>query len=449
MNAVTSPIAVNAEDKAKLASDLVASTDKTLRNLGIFVAAAVGLGLLWGTFVPIASGVVATGHVGVENRRKTVQHLDGGIVRQIRVREGVRVRAGDVLLRMDDVDARLAVSVLQGQVDALRAEQAARQAELTGTNAILFPADLIARENDPNVATILKTQRTAFAARRTNVTGRKSQLQEQLAQLNKEISGNRAQSQSRSEQIALLDSEIGDVSGLLDKGLTTRTRLLALQRAAAQSRGDRGALESEVAKLKAQQTEVSIASMQVERQSQTDASDVLRQVEAQLVELLDKLAAAKAALARTEVRAPVSGTVIGLAVTTIGGVIRPGEPLMDIVPITGKLVVNAKIEPKYANAVRIGQPVSVRFDGAGTREAPVAEGRVEKVSADSLTDQRSGMSYFELVVMVPEQNLHGIHKNLIHPGLPAEVLVQTGHRTAFGYLLAPITRASFSAMRER
>lgn len=348
MSAVTSPVAVDEEDKAKLASDLVASTDKTLRNLGIFVAAAVVLGLLWGAFVPIASGVVAAGHVGVENKRKTVQHLDGGIIRQIRVREGVRVRAGDVLLRMDDVDARLAVSVLQGQVDALRAEQAARHAELAGADVIPFPADLIARENDPNVATILKTQRTAFYARRSNVTGRKSQLQEQLAQLNKEISGNRAQSQSRSEQIALLDSEIGDVSGLLDKGLTTRTRLLALQRAVAQSRGDRGALESEVAKLKAQQTEVSIASMQVERQSQTDASDVLRQVETQLVQLLDKLAAAKAALARTEVRAPVSGTVIGLAVTTIGGVIRPGEPLMDIVPTTGKLVINAKIEPKDA-----------------------------------------------------------------------------------------------------
>jgi HlyD family type I secretion membrane fusion protein len=389
------------------------------------------------------------GQVSVQNRRSTIQHLDGGIIRQIRVREGVRVKAGDVLVRLDDVNARLAVSVLQGQVDALRAEQAARHAELTSATEIRFPADLLARDDIPEVATILKAQRTAFAARRANVIGRKSQLQEQLAQLNKEISGTRAQSQSRREQIALLDSEIRDVEGLLDKGLTTRTRLLALQRAAAQSRGDRGALDSQVAKLKAQQTEVAIASMQVERQIQADASDVLRQVEAQLVEVLEKLSAAKTALARTEVHAPISGTIVGLAVTTIGGVIRSGEPLMDIVPTADKLVINAKIEPKDANAVRTGQTVSVRFDGAGTREAPVVQGTVEKVSADSLTDQRSGVSYFELVVLVHEQNLRNVPKNLVRPGLPAEVLVQTGQRTAFGYLFAPITRAGFSAMRER
>lgn len=449
MSTSTAPLAISEKDKAALASELVVSTDGMSRTLGIAIAIAIALFLLWGAVVPIASGVVAAGHIGIENRRKTVQHLDGGIIRQIRVHDGDHVKAGEVLVRMDDVEARLAVSILQGQVDALRAEQAARQAELIGASEIRFPVDLLARQKDAGVATIIKTQRIAFVARRANMMGRKSQLEQQLAQLNKEISGNRAQSRSRTEQIDLFDSEIGDVSGLLGKGLTTRTRLLALQRAAAQSRGDRGALDSEVAKLKAQQSEISIASMQIERQSQTDASDVLRQVEAQLVQMLDKLAAAKAVLARTEVRAPVSGTVVGLALTTIGGVIRPGESLMDIVPSVDQLVVNAKIEPKDANAVNIGQRVSVRFDGAGTREAPVVRGRVEQVSADSLTDQRSGANYFELVVVVPEQNLHNVPKDLVRPGLPADVLVETGRRTAFGYLFAPISRARFSAMRER
>lgn len=449
MTAANIHMDTNGDDKEKLVSELVGSTTKMLRVLGIAATLAVMAFLLWGTFVPIASGVAAPGHVGVENRRKTLQHLDGGIIREIRVHDGDHVEAGEVVVRMDSVDARLAVSVLQAQVDALRAEQAARQAELTGASNIQFPADLITRQEENNVATILKTQRIAFAARRSNIIGRKLQLQEQLAQLNKEISGNRAQSKSRSEQIDLLDGEIKDVSGLLDKGLTTRTRLLTLQRAAAQSRGDRGALDSEVAKLKAQQSEISIASMQVERQSQTEASDVLRQVEAQLVQVLDKLAGAKAVLARTEIRAPVSGTVVGLALTTLGGVVRPGEPLMDIVPVTNKLIINAKIEPKDANAIHINQPVSVRFDGAGIREAPVVQGRVEKVSADSLVDQRTGTNYFELVVVVSSaHNLRKVPRDLLKPGLPAEVLVQTGQRTAFGYLFAPITRASFSAMRE-
>ena len=449
MTSVIAPLAVSKDDKAKLAAELAASTDEVLRILGIFVGAAIALFAIWGTFVPIASGVVAMGRVGVENHRKSVQHLDGGIIKEIRVREGARVGAGDTLIRLDDTEARLAVSILQGQVDALRAERAARLAELAGASAISFPRDLLARENEPDVGTILNTQRTAFTARRTNIIGRRSQLQQQFAQLNKEISGNHAQSQSRSEQIELLDSEITDVRGLFDKGLTTRTRLLALQRAAAQSRGDRGALESEVAKLKAQQSEVSIASMQVERQSQTDASDVLRQVEAQLVEALDKLAAAKATLARTQVRAPVSGTVVGLSVTTVGGVVRPGETLLDIVPTTDKMVVNAKVDPKDADAIRIGQFVSIRFDGAGTRYAPVVQGKVAKLSADSLTDQRTGVSYFELVVVVPEQQLKRLPQDLLRPGLPADVLVETGSRTAFGYMLAPITRASFTAMRER
>jgi HlyD family type I secretion membrane fusion protein len=449
MTAATSPIAVTSEDKAILVAELFAPTDELLRVLGIFIAAAVAVFVVWGTAVPIASGVVAQGTVGVENHRKTVQHLEGGIVRTILVRDGSHVRAGDIVLRLDDTETKLSVSVLQAQVDALRAEQAARHAELARADEITFPADLLNRQNEPDVAVILKTQRTAFAARRTNVHGRKSQLHEQLAQLNKEIAGNRAQSQSRSEQIDLLDSEINDVQGLFKRGLTTRTRLLALQRAEAQSRGDRGALDSEVAKLKAQQSEVSIASMQIERQSDTDASDVLRQVEAQLVEALDKLAAAKAAQARTEVRAPVSGTVVGLAVTTVGGVIRPGEALMDIVPSIDKLVVNAKVDPKDADAIRIGQPVSVRFDGAGTRYAPVVQGAVEKMSADSLIDQRSGHGYFQLMVVVADSQLKQLPTHLQRPGLPADVLIETGSRSAFGYMFAPITRAGFSAMRER
>ena len=448
MTISAAPFAVTSDDKASLAAELGASTNRILRILGIFMAGAFILFAAWGLFVPIASGVVAQGHVGVENQRKTVQHLDGGIVREIDVREGSRVHAGDILLRLDDTEARLAASVLQGQVDALRAEQAARQGELAGANEITFPADLRNRQNEPNVAAILKTQRTAFEARRRNTYGRKSQLDQQFTQLNKEIAANRAQSQSRNEQILLLDSEIRDVKGLLAKGLTTRTRLFALERAAAESRGDRGALESEVAKLKAQQSEVSIASMQLERQSDTDASDVLRQVEGQLVELLDKLAAAKATLARTEIRAPVSGIVVGLTVTTVGGVIRSGETLMDIVPAADKLVIKAKVEPKDADAIRIGQPASVRLDAGGTRYAPVAKGVIQKVSADSLTDQRTGASYFEVVVEIPEANLKQIPAHLVRPGLPADVLIETGSRTAVGYMLAPLSRASFSAMRE-
>lgn len=448
MNA-PSRLAITSNEKTSLAAALSASTDEVLRLLGIFIAAAMAIFVLWGALIPIASGVVAQGRIGVESHRKTIQHLDGGIVRAINVREGSHVQRGDVLIRLDDTEAMLAVSVLQSQVDALRAEQSARQAELAGAGMIAFPSDLLARQKDLDVAAILNTQRTAFAARRNNTGGRRAQLGERLAQLNRQITGNRAQSQSRSEQIALLDSEIGDVEGLYQKGLTTRTRLLALQRAAAQSRGERGALDSEVAKLNAEKTEVSIASMQVERESNTDASDVLRQVQSQLVEAIDKLSAARERLSRTQIKTPVSGTVVGLTVATIGGVIRPGETILEIIPSEDRLVINAKVDPKDADAIGIGQAVSVRFDGAGTRYAPVVRGVVRKLSADVLTDQRTGAAYFELVAEVPASEASRVPRDLLRPGLPADILVQTGTRTAFGYMVAPLTRAAFEAMRER
>lgn len=449
MSTATSPLAATPEDKVQLAARLSTSTDNVLHVLGILLALSMAIFVLWGMFVPIASGVTAPGRIGVETRRKTIQHLDGGVVRAILVREGVHVKAGDILVRLDDTEAKLAVSVLQGQVDALRAEQAARQAELAGTSKVTFPADLLARANDPNVAAVLHAQQNAFAARRSNVGGRKAQLGERLDQLNRQIAGSDAQSKAHSEQIDLLDSEIDDVQNLYAKGLTTRTRLLALQRAAAQSRGERGALDSDVARLKAQETEVSIARMQVERESDTDATDVLRQVQAQLVEAIDKLSAAKAHLERTQVRAPVSGLIVGMQVTTIGGVIRPGETMMEIIPVADRLVVNAKVDPRDADAIHLGQSVSVRLDGAGTRFAPVLAGRVEKISGDALTDQRTGLSYFELEVGVTDGALKDLPRHLMRPGLPADVLVETGSRSAFGYMFSPLAKASFYAMRER
>jgi len=436
-------------DSRNLIQELVAPTDKIVKILGIFTVLIVISFLLWGAFVPIASGVVARGTVGVENRRKTIQHLDGGIVRQIFVREGSYVHAGDLLFRLDDTEAKLTVSILQGQVDSLRAEQAARNAELVGTDKIIFPPDLLSRAQEPGVAAVVKAQRMAFAARRDNLSGRKAQLQKQLIQLDREIAGNSAQAASRTEQIVLLDSEIHDVEGLLKKGLTTRTRLLALQRSASQSRGERGSLDSEIAKLKTQQAEVSIESMQLERQSNADASDILRQIESQLVAGLDRLEAAKSALNRTQIRSPVSGTVVGLNVNTLGAVIRPGEVLVDVVPSAKRLVVTAKVDPKDANAIYVGQMVNVRLDGAGLRYAPVIQGKVERFSADSLIDQRSGGSYFEITVRIPGREIAHVPNELLRPGVPADILVRTGHRTAFEYLLAPLINATFSAMRER
>jgi HlyD family type I secretion membrane fusion protein len=188
--------------------------------------------------------------------------------------------------------------------------------------------------------------------------------------------------------------------------------------------------------------------MQAEREAGADAADALRKIQADLVQVTEKLAAAKRLLARTDIRAPVSGTVVGLSLTTVGGVVRPGEAVMDIVPSGERLVIRARIPPMHADDVQPGQGAFVRFDAAGTRTASTVEGRVQKISADALSDQRSGASYFEAIVTIPQSEAARLPQSILKPGLPAEVLMKTGERTALSYLLAPITRATFHAMRE-
>lgn len=443
------PISSDVDSKNDLALQLSGTSDRLRRRLGRVGGAATVLVLAIAAFVPIDSGAMAPGMNQVENKRKTVQHLDGGMIQAIHVREGSAVKAGQPLITFDDTDARLNVSVYQAQSDALRAEQAALEAQLLGRADIQFPPDLLKRSNDPLVASILRSQRAAFAARRDNVTGRKAQLDQQFAQLNESIAGGGAGAAARSEQLRLLDAEIADTQMLFDKGYATKPRLLALQRAAAQIRGERAAINADSAKLRTQQSEVRILALQADREAAAEAANALRTIQSQLAEVEDKLAAAKQVLARTRVRAPVSGTVVGMRPTTVGGVVQRGEPLMDVVPNGGRLVVVARVDPRDADKLSVGQTASIRFDGSGARTAPVVEGKVQKFSADALSDAKTGSPYFEAEVGVSEEQKRQLDPELLKPGVPATVLIKTGRRTLLGYLTAPLQRASFRALREQ
>jgi HlyD family type I secretion membrane fusion protein len=443
------PISADADSKRELAQQLSGTSDRLSRRLWRIGAGATAVLIGMAAVVPIESGAMAPGINQVENKRKTVQHLDGGIIRQIHVREGGKVRAGQPLVTLDDTNARLNVSVYQSQSDALRAERAALEAQLLGRSEIVFPADLVQRSGDPLVSSILRSQQAAFAARRDNVNGRKAQLGEQLGQLREVITGDVAGAAARNEQIVLIEDELSGLEELYKKGFATKSRVLALRRAAAQLRGERAALHADSAKLQTQQSEVRILGLQAERESQSEAANALRTIQSQLAEVEDKLAAAKQVLARTEIRAPVSGTVVGLRPTTIGGVIQAGEPLMDVVPNDGRLVVIARIMPHDADNLHIGQQARVRFDASGAREAPVVKGIVQKFSADALTDSKTGASYFEAEVGVPEKEQKQLSADLLKPGVPATVMIKTGQRTVLGYLFAPILRARFTALREK
>ena len=300
------PISSEAQARNHLARQLSGTSDRLGKKLFRIGGGAAAIFIAIAALFPIDSGAMAPGMESVENKRKTVQHPDGGIIRQILVHEGSVVKAGQPLISIDDTNARTNVSIFQTQSDSLRAERATLQAQLLGQSQITFPADLVQRENDPLVASILRTQRAAFAARRDIVSGKRAQLSEQIAQLNDEISGEDAGATARAEQIRLLDNEISDVSELLAKGYATKTRLLALQRAAAQLRGEKAGLYADSAKLRTKQSEVRIMSMQAQQDSATDAANALRTIEGQLSQVEDKLNAAKQVLARTEIRAEVS-----------------------------------------------------------------------------------------------------------------------------------------------
>lgn len=442
------PISADADAKADLAQQLSGTSDRIGRRLARIGGAAMAVLIGIAALVPIDSGALAPGIEQVENKRKTVQHLDGGIISAIHVREGSLVKAGQPLITLDDSNARLAVSVYQSQSDALRAEQAALEAQLLGKSAIAFPQDLLDRESDSVVGSMLRSQRAAFAARQDNVSGRKAQLQQQIGQLSEDISGQGAGSSARAEQLVMLDDEISGLEELYKKGFATKARLLALKRAAAQLRGERAGLASESAKLRAKQSEVRILELQADNEAQADAANSLRTIQSQLAEAQDKLTAAKQVLARIEIRAPVGGSIVGMKPTTVGGVIRSGEPLMDVVPEAGRLVVVARVSPRDADKLHVGQEAVVRFDASGAREAPVVKGLVQKFSADALADQQNGTLYFEAEVAVPESEKKLLPPEMLKPGVPASVMIKTGRRTLLGYLFAPIQRAHFNAVRE-
>jgi len=448
---MTTVLAISNEVTARheLARQLSGTSDRLGRNLTRIGGAALALFIIVAAVVPINSGSVAPGMNQVENKRKTVQHPDGGIIRAIHVREGTLVRSGQPLIALDDTNARLNVSVYQAQDDALRAEQAALEAQLLGKNEVEFPSYLIAREGDPVVGNILRAQRAAFIARRDNVQGRKAQLRAEFGQINDEISGNGAGLTARTEQIGMLDDEISGLQGLYEKGYTTKARVLAMKRAAAQLRGERASLQADSAKLRTKQSELRVLELQADRQAQSEAANRLPTIQTQLTEVEDKLAATRQILDRTLIRAPVSGVVVGLRPTTIGGIIGRGEPMMDVVPNGGHLVVVARVSPREADKLHVGEAATVRFDGSQARDAPVVKGTLERFSADTLSDPRTGTLYFEAEIVVPEQEKRTLPPELLKPGVPATVLIETGSRTLLGYLFAPILRARFLALREQ
>ena len=403
----------------------------------------------WAALAPLDSAIQAPGVIVVETHRKTIQHLEGGIVRRVLVGDGQTVQAGQLLMSLDDTQARASLELLQGESDALSAQQARLTAERDGLGAIAFPADLLARASDPAVAAAMRGEENAFNARRLTLTKQIAIMGQRNAENGRIVDGLQHEKEAVEKQMALIDREQASVQALYDKGLSTLPRLLALQRQAADLSGQHGQIIEKIAQTGLGSGENELQIMNLRNQQLSDVVKDLREVETHRFDLLDKIPGARDVLSRLEVRAPVSGKIVSLAVHTEGAVVRPGDTLMEIVPQKDALEVEAHVRPEDAGSVHVGMAARVNLSAYEQRRLPIISGTVNNVSADRITDQRTGQAYFAVNVTVDRTPLKDYPDARIIPGLPVDVALDTGTRTALDYFVEPITDVFRKGMRER
>jgi HlyD family type I secretion membrane fusion protein len=420
----------------------------TLAGYLILALTFGGFGL-WSALAPLSSAVVAQGIVKVDTSRKRVQHLEGGIVKEILVRDGDRVRAGAVLIRLDETRAGASHGIVQAGYDTATAHQARLLAERDGRGEIAFPPELLKRADDPKIADIIRTQNELFRARRQSISGQLDILTQQVQHLEKQIQGLLAQQRAKEEQLASLRTELDGLSKLLAEGMVEKTKVRNIEREIAKLDGERGAHVSEIEAARASISEKELQKFQIRKRFQEEVAAELRKSQSEVFDYLERANATRHVLDNTEIRAPATGTVVDLRVHTPGGVVNPSEILMEIVPASDRLVVEGRVRPEDLDRVSVGMPAGVQLAAFNTRTTPELQGQVAYVSADAMQDDKTGTAFFLVRVDVPEAELRRLGDRQVQPGMVADVFIRTGERTFVEYLLKPITDSFNKAWRER
>jgi HlyD family secretion protein len=435
-----------------LANALVTSHDDGLQRrikVGFAVIALVfgALGL-WSVTAALDGAVVAAGTVQVEAARKKVQHLEGGIVKEIRVRDGDAVAEGDVLIRLDDTAVGANLRLVQGQSAELAIRRYRLLAERDGADEFVLPRAIAIRSDDRGLADIIAGQRALFDARRVSRLLEIDLLRQQEAQLKAQIDGLQKQEESKTKQIAFYDDELQGLRILFSKGLTPKGRLLALERDAERGRGEMAALAASIAGAETKLKEIELGIARLTQTFQEKVAEELRTVEAELNTFVERLVGVEDQTQRTEIRAPRRGRVLNLAVHNAGGVIKPGETVMEIVPEDDTLVIGARVAPQDVDKVVPRAPATVRLSAFNQRTTPELTGEVQRISADLVADAASGQSFYQAIIEVPPGEAERLQGLALMPGMPAEVFIRTGARTPLAYLLKPLTDSFARAMRE-
>lgn len=413
------------------------------------LAALLALLGFWGSASELDGAVIAPGQIQVDQNRQVVQHPDGGVVAEIAIREGQSVQAGDLLLSLDGTLLRSEHSIIDTQLHEIRARRVRLEAERDNDPALTFPPDLLAlAAAHPDVAEQLEGQRRLFTARRETLARQSEQLARRKAQTASQINGIDAQQAALVIQSELIRGELADQQSLLDKGLAQSARVLALQREAASLQGRTGELAALRAQAEGRITEIDIESLRLAALRREEATAELRDIGPTERELAERSSALAERIARLDIRAPVSGTVLGLTVTTPRAVIRPADPILYLIPQDRPLVIAIRIPPTNVDEVRIGQPVRLVFSALAARDTPELMGTLSLVSADAVADPTTGAPFFRAEISLSSQEIARLNGLTLLPGMPVEAFIRTGTRTPIAYLLQPFTDYFRHAFRE-
>ncbi|OYW55880.1 MAG: hemolysin secretion protein D [Hyphomicrobium sp. 32-62-53] len=407
-----------------------------------------GLGV-WAASTTISGAVIGSGLVVVESNVKKVQHPSGGVVGEILVKNGSKVKAGDVLIRLDETLTRTNEQMISKQLDQLLMREARLKAERDGTDVVTVPAILASRTFEADVAEIVNGEQSLFSSRRESQAGQLSQLNERVGQLTQESEGISAQIAAKTREIKLIADELAGLAGLQAKQLVTTSKLAALKREQARLEGELGQYEAALAQTSGRRTEVALQMARLDQEMKTEVVNELRDAQTKIAEFVERKIAAADQLRRVDIRAPQDGIVHQLSVFTVGGVINPGEQIMLIVPQDDKLLVEAKIAPQDIDQVRVGMQARLRFSAFSQQTTPQIAGEVASISPDLTRDQITGDIYFTARISMPEAERAKLGTNKLQPGIPVEVHITTEERTALSYLVKPMADQINRAFRER
>ena len=423
--------------------------DRSLKRFGYAVVAVVFVGFGgWAALAPLDSAAVAPGVITVQNSRKTIQHLEGGIVRELMVKEGQQVQQGDLLLLLEGRQFRAELDAVRVQHVTLEAVQARLLAERDNRSQLRFPATAALPLDDSRVLDARKAQQEMFTARRKAYEGQVSVLQQTVAQLQAQIEGLGSVMESRRKLIRSYESEVTDQQALLAEGFADRQKLRDFERNIATVGGEISDLQASRSAAAAKIGEAQLQMLQVQRDFQASVATELGETQVKLSNAAEQLGAAGDRVDRAEIRAPATGKVLNLQVHTVGGVVAAGAPLMDIVPDHDDLVVEGRVSPFDIERVHAGLDARVRLSGLRFDRQPRLRGTVTNVSADRIVDERTGAAYYSAQVAIDAGELEQLGGIALQPGMPADVMINTGSRTMLGYLFDPLRSAVERSFRE-